>query len=213
MEIIDEGMAALQVGKSAQARQQRVDELLSQVGLLPEMKYRYPHEFSGGQRQRIAIARALAVEPKVLICDEPTSALDVSVQAQILNLLRGLQTRLGLGYLFITHNMSVVEFLAHEVAVMYLGRIVERGSVDEVLHSPRHPYTRALLSAVPVIDQGGKRDVIRLAGDLPSPVNPPAGCHFNPRCPNAMPECKQRYPGSTALSPTHEVRCFLYGNS
>jgi peptide/nickel transport system ATP-binding protein len=211
MEIIEEGMAALRVGEGESARQQRVDELLHQVGLLPEMKYRYPHEFSGGQRQRIAIARALAVEPKLLICDEPTSALDVSVQAQILNLLKDLQTRLGLAYLFITHNISVVEFLAHEVAVMYLGRIVERGTVDEVLRNPRHPYTRALLSAVPVIDQTTKRDVIRLQGDLPSPIHPPSGCHFNPRCPNVMPECKERYPGTTALSPTHDVRCFLYG--
>jgi len=211
MEIIEEGMAALRVGEGESARQQRVDELLQQVGLLPEMKYRYPHEFSGGQRQRIAIARALAVEPKLLICDEPTSALDVSVQAQILNLLKDLQTRLGLAYLFITHNISVVEFLAHEVAVMYLGRIVERGTVDEVLRNPRHPYTRALLSAVPVIDQTTKRDVIRLQGDLPSPIHPPSGCHFNPRCPNVMPECKERYPGTTALSPTHDVRCFLYG--
>jgi peptide/nickel transport system ATP-binding protein len=211
MEIIEEGMSALRVGHSEQARQRRIDELLQQVGLLPEMKYRYPHEFSGGQRQRIAIARALAVEPKLLICDEPTSALDVSVQAQILNLLKDLQTRLGLAYLFITHNISVVEFLAHEVAVMYLGRIVERGEVTEVLRNARHPYTRALLSAVPVIDPASKRDVIRLQGDLPSPINPPEGCHFNPRCPNVMPECKQRYPGTTALSPTHSVRCFLYG--
>jgi len=213
MEIIEEGMSALRVGDTESVRQKRVDDLLEQVGLLPEMKTRYPHEFSGGQRQRIAIARALAVEPKLLICDEPTSALDVSVQAQILNLLKDLQTRLGLAYLFITHNMSVVEFLAHEVAVMYLGRIVERGTVDEVLRSPRHPYTQALLSAVPVIDPAGKRDVIRLQGDLPSPINPPAGCHFNPRCPHVMPECKVRYPGTTPLSPTHDVRCFLYGNS
>src|SRR3954467_6498548 len=213
MEIIEEGMSALRVGDTESVRQKRVDNLLEQVGLLPEMKTRYPHEFSGGQRQRIAIARALAVEPKLLICDEPTSALDVSVQAQILNLLKDLQTRLGLAYLFITHNMSVVEFLAHEVAVMYLGRIVERGTVDEVLRSPRHPYTQALLSAVPVIDPAGKRDVIRLQGDLPSPINPPSGCHFNPRCPHVMDQCKVRYPGSTALSPTHDVRCFLYGES
>jgi peptide/nickel transport system ATP-binding protein len=211
MEIIEEGMSALRVTQTEQARQQRVDDLLQQVGLLPEMKYRYPHEFSGGQRQRIAIARALAVEPKLLICDEPTSALDVSVQAQILNLLRDLQDRLGLAYLFITHNMSVVEFLAHEVAVMYLGRIVEQGTVDEVLRSPKHPYTQALLSAVPVIDRSGAREVIRLEGDLPSPINPPAGCHFNPRCPHAMAQCKGRYPGVTALSPTHGVRCYLYG--
>jgi peptide/nickel transport system ATP-binding protein len=213
LDIIEEGMAALGVGRSEGERQKRVDELLEQVGLRPEMKYRYPHEFSGGQRQRIAIARALAVEPKLLICDEPTSALDVSVQAQILNLLKDLQTRLGLSYLFITHNIAVVAFLAHEVAVMYLGRIVERGTVEEVLQTPKHPYTKALLSAVPVIDPTGKRDVIRLEGDLPSPVNPPSGCHFNPRCPNVMPECKERYPGTTALSPTHDVRCFLYGNN
>jgi peptide/nickel transport system ATP-binding protein len=211
LEIVDEGIHALGLESNPGARQARVDELLKQVGLSPEMKYRYPHEFSGGQRQRIAIARALAVEPKLLICDEPTSALDVSVQAQILNLLKDLQQRLGLAYLFITHNISVVEFLAHEVAVMYLGRIVEKGSVEEVLRSAKHPYTRALLSAVPVIDPAGKHDVVRLKGELPSPVNPPAGCHFHPRCPNAMPECRQAYPGTTSVSQTHEVRCFLYG--
>ncbi len=211
VEIVEEGMAALGVGAGARERQGRVDELLEQVGLSPEMKYRYPHEFSGGQRQRLAIARALAVEPKLLICDEPTSALDVSVQAQILNLLKDLQQRLGLAYLFITHNISVVQFLAHEVAVMYLGRIVEQGSVDEVLGAPRHPYTRALLSAVPVIDPAGRGEVIRLRGELPSPVNPPSGCHFHPRCPNAMPECRLAYPGATAISATHSVRCFLYG--
>jgi peptide/nickel transport system ATP-binding protein len=210
LDILEEGMIALGVGADEAERQQRVDRLLEQVGLRPEMKYRYPHEFSGGQRQRIAIARALAVEPKLLICDEPTSALDVSVQAQILNLLRDLQERLGLAYLFITHNIAVVELLAHEVAVMYLGRIVERGTVDEVLRTPKHPYTRALLSAVPVIDTASRREVIRLQGDLPSPINPPSGCHFNPRCPNVMPQCKARYPGTTELSPTHNVRCFLY---
>jgi peptide/nickel transport system ATP-binding protein len=211
IEIVEEGMAALGVGAGLRERQKRADELLVQVGLSPEMKYRYPHEFSGGQRQRLAIARALAVEPKLLICDEPTSALDVSVQAQILNLLRDLQQRLGLAYLFITHNISVVQFLAHEVAVMYLGRIVEQGSVEEVLGAPRHPYTRALLSAVPVIDPAGRREVIRLRGELPSPVNPPSGCHFHPRCPNVMPECQQDYPGATQVSATHGVCCFLYG--
>jgi peptide/nickel transport system ATP-binding protein len=209
VEIVEEGMEAL--GMSTGSQHERVDELLQQVGLSPDMKYRYPHEFSGGQRQRIAIARALAVQPKLLICDEPTSALDVSVQAQILNLLRELQQRLGLAYLFITHNISVVEFLAHEVAVMYLGRIVERGAIDEVLRTPKHPYTKALLSAVPVIDPHAKREVIRLQGELPSPVNPPAGCHFHPRCPQVMPECRQAYPGATPLTATHSVRCFLYG--
>ena len=147
-EIIEEGMLALGIGDSGRERQRRIDLLLDEVGLAPEMKLRYPHEFSGGQRQRIAIARALSVEPRLIVCDEPTSALDVSVQAQILNLLKSLQSRKGLSYLFITHNISVVEFLAHEVAVMYLGRIVEQGAVEAVLHAPRHPYTRALLSAV-----------------------------------------------------------------
>ncbi len=209
MEIVEEGMAALGVGANGAERQARVDALLGQVGLDPDMKLRYPHEFSGGQRQRIAIARALAVEPKLIICDEPTSALDVSVQAQILNLLKELQQNLGLAYLFITHNISVVEFIAHEVAVMYLGRIVEKGSVHEVLKSPRHPYTRALLSAVPAVDAQLKREIIRLQGELPSAVNPPAGCHFHPRCPEVMPVCRQSYPEAMQTSATHHVRCHL----
>ncbi len=158
LDIIEEGMIALGLGGDRKARALRVDEALTQVGLAPEMKYRYPHEFSGGQRQRIAIARALAVEPRLIVCDEPTSALDVSVQAQILNLLRDLQNRLGIAYLFITHNMSVVEFLADEVAVMYLGRIVEQGSAENVLRNPQHDYTRALLSAVPRVDAADARD-------------------------------------------------------
>jgi peptide/nickel transport system ATP-binding protein len=206
-DIIEEGMAALGAGGK---RQEAVDSLLRQVGLLADNKYRYPHEFSGGQRQRIAIARALAVKPRLIVCDEPTSALDVSVQAQILNLLKSLQNELGLAYLFITHNLAVVEYFAHEVAVMYLGRIVERGTVEEVMHAPRHPYTRALLSAVPVIDPAAQRQVIRLAGDLPSPANPPSGCHFNPRCPHAMPVCRQSYPGATEISATHSTCCYLY---
>ncbi|MEK6212169.1 MAG: ABC transporter ATP-binding protein [Pseudomonadota bacterium] len=210
MDIIEEGMVALGVGGDAQARANRIDDLLGQVGLSRELKYRYPHQFSGGQRQRIAIARALAVEPQLIVCDEPTSALDVSVQAQILNLLKDLQDRLGIAYLFITHNMSVVEYLAHEVAVMYLGRIVEQGTVDDVLGSPKHPYTRALLSAVPSVDPATRREIIRLQGDLPSPVNPPSGCHFHPRCPQAMPECRQTYPGTSTLSATHTTRCHLY---
>jgi len=209
-EIVQEGMTALGVGGSAAERAARIDSLLEQVGLSAEMKYRYPHEFSGGQRQRIAIARALAVDPKLIVCDEPTSALDVSVQAQILNLLKDLQDRLGLAYLFITHNISVVEYLAHEVAVMYLGRIVEYGTVDEVLHAPKHPYTQALLSAVPAIEGRTGRGVIRLQGDMPSPAAPPPGCHFEPRCPKAMPGCKAAYPGETSLSTTQRVRCFLY---
>ena len=209
-EVIEEGMAALGIGANAADRARRIDALLLEVGLAPEMKQRYPHEFSGGQRQRIAIARALSVEPRLIVCDEPTSALDVSVQAQILNLLKSLQDKMGLAYLFITHNISVVEFLAHEVAVMYLGRIVESGSVDDVLNSPQHPYTRALLSAVPMIDPAARREIIRLKGDLPSPVNPPPGCYFHPRCPQAMPECAAHYPARTQLAAAHAVHCHLY---
>lgn len=220
VDIIEEGMNALSVesdGKESHAgrhsttpKEKKVDALLEGVGLPPEAKWRYPHEFSGGQRQRIAIARALAVNPRLIVCDEPTSALDVSVQAQILNLLKTLQSSLGLAYLFITHNISVVEYIADEVAVMYLGRIVERGSMDEVLGSPRHPYTQALLSAVPVIEIESKRQVIHLHGDLPSPANPPSGCHFHPRCPHVMPICRENYPGTSTFSSTHGARCYLY---
>jgi peptide/nickel transport system ATP-binding protein len=209
-DILAEGMASLGIEANAAARAKRVAEILDQVGLARDSVERYPHEFSGGQRQRIAIARALAVRPKLIVCDEPTSALDVSVQAQILNLLKSLQRELGLSYLFITHNIAVVEYLAHEVAVMYLGRIVERGTMEEVLRAPRHPYTQALLAAVPKIDGAGMREVIRLEGELPSPVNPPAGCHFNPRCPKVMPECRERYPENFSLSGTRSVACWLY---
>ncbi len=209
-ETIEEGMAALNVAATKAERHARIDALLTEVGLSPEVKYRYPHEFSGGQRQRIAIARALAVEPKLIVCDEPTSALDVSVQAQILNLLRELQARKGLTYLFITHNISVIEFIAHEVAVMYLGRIVEQGNVDEVLQKPQHPYTRALLSAVPEVDIESKRSVIRLEGDIPSPINPPAGCHFHPRCKEAMDICRAEYPARSELGAAHYAHCHLY---
>jgi len=183
--------------------------LLDQVGLARNAKWRYPHEFSGGQRQRIAIARALAVSPQLLICDEPTSALDVSVQAQILNLLKSLQRDLNLSYLFITHNLGVVEYIAHEVCVMYLGRIVERGTAEEVLRSPKHPYTKALLSAVPRIDGEG-RERIRLEGDMPSPANPPPGCHFAPRCAHASDRCRAGYPAATGCSATHVVHCYLF---
>ncbi|MBI5430891.1 MAG: ATP-binding cassette domain-containing protein [Nitrosomonadales bacterium] len=207
-EILEEGMSALNIGGDSAARQAHIDQLLDKVGLARDSKWRYPHEFSGGQRQRIAIARALAVSPQLLICDEPTSALDVSVQAQILNLLKSLQQELGLSYLFITHNLAVVEYLAHEVCVMYLGRIVERGTAEEVLRAPKHPYTQALLSAVPRIDGQG-RERIRLEGDLPSPAYPPQGCHFAPRCPRAMQACA-RYPDATEISATHSVRCHLY---
>ena len=205
-EIIAEGMRAFAERGNTPA----VGELLRQVGLDPATAGRYPHEFSGGQRQRIAIARALAVRPELIVCDEPTSALDVSVQAQILNLLKALQGEFGMAYLFITHNFAVVEYLAHEVAVMYLGRIVEHGKVAEVLQAPRHPYTQALLSAVPVARLHGQGEIIRLAGEAPSPAKPPGGCHFHPRCPRAMDICRQVYPDSAVVSETHGVVCHLY---
>ena len=209
-DILEEGMRARGIDASRAERQARVNELLRHVGLPAESCLRYPHEFSGGQRQRISIARALAVDPQLIVCDEPTSALDVSVQAQILNLLKKLQDDIALSYLFITHNLAVVEYLAHDVAVMYLGRIVESGTVQEVLESPKHPYTQALLSAVPVIEEEAQRPVIRLQGDMPSPSAPPSGCHFHPRCPQAMPVCRESYPDSTSFSSTHATRCYLY---
>jgi peptide/nickel transport system ATP-binding protein len=211
-EIVVEGMDALAVGTPGE-RAAAVAALLAQVGLPADGARRYPHEFSGGQRQRIAIARALAVQPQLVICDEPTSALDVSVQAQILNLLKALQDELGIAYLFVTHNLGVVDYLAHDVAVMYLGRIVEQGSVDEVLRAPRHPYTRALLAAVPS-PRAARLDApvppVRLAGEMPSAANPPAGCHFHPRCPQAVEACRVHYPEATDISATHRVNCHLY---
>jgi oligopeptide/dipeptide ABC transporter ATP-binding protein len=209
-EILEEGMRAQELGGDSAARRERVAALLDQVGLPAEAAQRYPHEFSGGQRQRICIARALAVEPELIVCDEPTSALDVSVQAQVLNLFKRLQADLELSYLFITHNLSVVEYLAHEIAVMYLGRIVEHGRVDDVLDRPAHPYTQALLSAVPLLEGDKSREVIRLTGDVPSPASPPPGCHFHPRCPRVMDVCRERYPDVTELSATHRVHCHLY---
>ncbi len=206
-DILMEGMSALGILATRTERERRILELLGQVGLADAAAWRYPHEFSGGQRQRIAIARALSVNPKLVVCDEPTSALDVSVQAQILNLLKRLQRELGLAYLFITHNLAVVEYLADEIAVMYLGRIVERGTVGEVLGAPRHPYTQALLAAVPTIDGAVER--LHVTGELPSPAAPPPGCHFHPRCPHAMARCKREYPGAVAVSATRAVSCFL----
>lgn len=187
---------------------ERVAELLDIVGLPRDAAARYPHAFSGGQRQRIGIARALALQPRLIVCDEAVSALDVSVQAQILNLLKKLQAELGVAYLFITHNFAVVEYLAHDVAVMYLGRIVEQGRAEEVLRQPRHPYTKALLSAVPAPRLEALAGVIRLAGETPSPANPPAGCHFHPRCPRASDLCRSQYPATVALSATHRVSCY-----
>jgi peptide/nickel transport system ATP-binding protein len=209
-EIIEEGMVAQGVGGDREQRRARVDTLLEHVGLSATMRNRYPHEFSGGQRQRICIARALALNPKLIVCDEPTSALDVSVQAQILNLLKELQDELGISYLFITHNISVVAYLAHEVQVMYLGRIVEQGPVAEVLQNPLHPYTQALLAAVPMINAATQRQVVRLEGDLPSPIDPPQGCHFHPRCPQVRAECRTAYPPEHLRSSAHKVCCHLF---
>ena len=207
---LDEGMRSLRPEWGAAERARRILRLLEQVGLPAEAGNRFPHQFSGGQRQRVAIARALSVEPQLVVCDEPTSALDVSVQAQILNLLRSLQQQMALSYLFITHNLGVVEVVADEIAVMYLGRIVERGPVRAVLDGPAHPYTRALLSAVPRIDRGGLPAAERIAGDPPSPIDPPAGCHFRQRCPHAMPACQQRYPSTVALPGGRVVACHLH---
>ena len=208
--IIQEGMQTHGIGASDNERQARVAELMRRVGLSPDMVTRYPHEFSGGQRQRIGIARCLAVDPEFIVCDEATSALDVSVQAQILNLLKSLQVDFNLTYLFITHNLSVVEYFADEVAVMYLGRIVERGTTEEIFDSPKHPYTRALLSAVPKMDEQTGVEKIRLEGDVPSPINRPVGCHFHPRCPEVMSICKDEYPGATDFTQTHSCHCYLY---
>ena len=211
-DILEEGMISLGVGIDGAARLRVVNELLERIGLSPEMRWRYPHEFSGGQRQRIAIARALAVSPRVLICDEPTSALDVSVQAQLLNLMCELQRERGLAYLFITHNLAVVRYMADEIAVMYLGRIVEHGPAARVLESPAHPYTRMLLAAVPRIDvemeEGGRTaKSAPIAVEPPSPLTPPAGCHFHPRCAQADETCRACFPEVRELGNGHAVRC------
>jgi oligopeptide/dipeptide ABC transporter ATP-binding protein len=189
------------------ARAPRIAELLTRVGLSPEHAKRFPHEFSGGQRQRIGIARALAVEPELIVADEPVSALDVSVQAQILNLMQELQKEFGLTMLFVAHDLSVVEYLCDEVVVMYLGRIMERGPSAQVYSRPRHPYTKALLATAPIPDPTVKRERIILKGDIPSPLDPPSGCVFRTRCPYAAPICAENRPPDEAVGPDHFVAC------
>jgi peptide/nickel transport system ATP-binding protein len=188
----------------------RVAGLLRMVGLAPEAALRYPHEFSGGQRQRIGIARALALHPRLVIADEPVSALDVSIQAQILNLLQRLQDELGLTYILISHNLGVVSHICDRVVVMYLGRIVESAPREALFYDPKHPYTEALLSAVPIPEPGRARKRVVLTGDVPSPARPPSGCAFHPRCPRAMPRCSLESPALTSLPDGHQVACHLY---
>ena len=209
--MLREALAVHGLAKGTKAGE-RVKELLEMVGLSGYHARRYPHEFSGGQRQRLGIARALAVEPKVIICDEPVSALDVSVQAQIVNLLQELQKKLDLTFVFIAHDLNVVEHISDRVAVMYLGRIVEIADRDALYENPRHPYTRALLSAIPAPDPDLRRERILLGGDVPSPANPPSGCRFHPRCPVAREDCSQKPQELTEIGPNHEVAC-MYSSS
>ncbi len=210
-QIIGEAIDIHGLADSTAARRARISDLLRAVGLDPAYHERYPHEFSGGQRQRIGIARALAVEPKLIVCDEPVSALDVSVQAQIVNLLMDLQQQHGLAYLFIAHDLAVVEHISHRIMVMYLGRAVEVAEAKQLVRAPRHPYTKALLSAVPVVDPDSKRQRIMLPGDVPSPIAPPPGCPFHPRCPVKEARCEQEIPALREVAPGHWVSCHLAG--
>lgn len=205
--IISEPLEIHNLFNSRKDRLDRVKQLIELVGLRPEHINRYPHEFSGGQRQRIGIARALAVDPKFIVCDEPVSALDVSIQAQVINLLMDLQQQLGLTYLFIAHDLKVVEHISNRVAVMYLGRVVEVAEANELYIHPQHPYTRALLSAIPVPDPHAKDKRIILTGDVPSPIRPPSGCHFHPRCPDKINECVSECPNLRITRPEHETAC------
>ena len=208
-DIIGEALALHRLAASREAQTERATNLLKDVGLESSLASRFPHELSGGQRQRIGIARALAVEPKFIVCDEPVSALDVSVQAQIVNLLRELQRTRGLAYLFISHDLAVVEHISHRVVVMYLGKVVEMGPARDVCRQPKHPYTQALLSAVPTIDPESKRQRIILSGELPSPIDPPSGCPFHPRCPIAEARCKVEVPALRTLGEGRMVACHL----
>jgi len=207
--IVGEGLEIHRLASGAE-KKRRVLELLERVGLRVDAYERYPHEFSGGQRQRIGIARALAVRPRLIVADEPVSALDVSIQAQIINLLQDLQEEMGLTYVFIAHDLRVVEHISHRVAIMYLGKIVELADSVEIYRNPRHPYTRALLSAVPVPDPHARRERMLLPGDVPSPIHPPAGCAFHPRCPFAEDRCRHEEPRLGAGGNRHAVACHVF---
>jgi len=206
-ESIAEGLKIHRIG-TPQERRDLVVSTLRKVGLEEYHSRRYPHEFSGGQRQRIGIARALALQPKFIVCDEPVSALDVSIQSQVLNILKDLQREFGLTYLFIAHNLSVVEHISDRVAVMYLGKIVEMTGREELFRNPLHPYTQALMSAIPIPDPHLRRQRILLAGDVPSPLNPPSGCRFHPRCPVAIDHCAVQEPAFQEVSPSHWAACW-----
>jgi oligopeptide transport system ATP-binding protein len=208
-QIIGEALDIYGLASNADARHGRITELLEAVGLNEAHSQRYPHEFSGGQRQRIGIARALAVEPKLIVCDEPVSALDVSVQAQIINLLQDLQQQRGLAYLFVAHDLAVVEHISRRILVMYLGRVAELGDTKAIVRAPKHPYTQALISAVPVVNPSSKRQRIVLSGDVPSPIDPPRGCPFHPRCPLAIDRCRLEEPAIRELAPSHWAACHL----
>jgi oligopeptide transport system ATP-binding protein len=206
-QIIGEALDIHGLAADKASRRSRISELLEQVGLDRAHAQRYPHEFSGGQRQRIGIARALAVEPKLIVCDEPVSALDVSVQAQVVNLLQELQSRFGLAYLFIAHDLAVVEHISQRLLVMYLGKVVESGAAQEVIRSPRHPYTKALISAVPSIRPGEHAAKLVLKGELPSPIDPPTGCPFHPRCPLVEEICRREPPPRKDLGNSRSAAC------
>ncbi|GIN94784.1 peptide ABC transporter ATP-binding protein [Siminovitchia terrae] len=206
---LEEPLRIHEIGKSQKERTEIVLQLLHQVGLQEDYYYRFPHEFSGGQRQRIGLARALAVSPKVIICDEPVSALDVSIQSQVINLLQEVQQQRGLTYLFIAHDLSVVRHISDRVGVMYLGNLVEEAPTEELYSDPLHPYTRALMSAIPSPNPNVKKERIILKGEIPSPINPPSGCVFHPRCPVAMDRCKKEVPEKREISSKHFVTCHL----
>lgn len=209
-DIIGESLIIHKLVSSAAERNEKIGDLLNTVGLKPEHASRYPHEFSGGQRQRIGIARALAVKPKLIICDEPISALDVSIQAQVVNMLEDLQEKYGLTYLFIAHDLSMVKHISTKIGVMYLGKLVEEGYADDIYRNPQHPYTKALLSAIPTPNPRKATNRIRLEGDVPSPINPPSGCRFRTRCQYATEKCAELEPIFRDLGSEHMVACHLF---